>query len=379
MIVSLKDSLKLIGIIIVIFCATFVCTFFLNFYIDAQAIKDLINDAETLTLYKAQMATATFTSAISGGFLAVIAIIMLAFYIKLYIDKNLNKLGILKAMGYSNLKIASSFLVFGISVFLGAALGFGMGFAIMPVIYESMSIGGLPEITINFHFWLLIALVIVPTVLFAVFAFCYALLALKIPVCQMLRGRAEKVRKYVNKQDKEHSFLSEMCYKTIVSKKTIAFFIAFACFCFSSMVQMSVSMLDLSSELMGGIILGIGIVLAVTTIFMAVTTLMNGNLKNIAMMKAFGYTNLEIALSILGGYHIFALTGFALGTVYQYGILSVMVNFVFKEVGSVPDYSFDVVVFFITLAVFIAFYECVMLFYFLKMNKVSVKSVMIEN
>ena len=361
MIVSLKDSLKLIGIIIVIFCATFVCTFFLNFYIDAQAIKDLINDAETLTLYKAQMATATFTSAISGGFLAVIAIIMLAFYIKLYIDKNLNKLGILKAMGYSNLKIASSFLVFGFSVFLGAALGFGMGFAIMPVIYESMSIGGLPEITINFHFWLLIVLVIVPTVLFAVFAFCYALLALKIPVCQMLRGRAEKVRKYVNKQDKEHSFLSEMCYKTIVRKKTIAFFIAFACFCFSSMVQMSVSMLDLSSELMGGIILGIGIVLAVTT------------------MKAFGYTNLEIALSILGGYHIFALTGFALGTVYQYGILSVMVNFVFKEVGSVPDYSFDVVVFFITLAVFIAFYECVMLFYFLKMNKVSVKSVMIEN
>lgn len=379
MIVSLKDSLKLIGIIIVIFCATFVCTFFLNFYIDAQAIKDLINDAETLTLYKAQMATATFTSAISGGFLAVIAIVMLAFYIKLYIDKNLNKLGILKAMGYSNLKIASSFLVFGFSVFLGAALGFGMGFAIMPVIYESMSIGGLPEITINFHFWLLIVLVIVPTVLFAVFAFCYALLALKIPVCQMLRGRAEKVRKYVNKQDKEHSFLSEMCYKTIVSKKTIAFFIAFACFCFSSMVQMSVSMLDLSSELMGGIILGIGIVLAVTTIFMAVTTLMNGNLKNIAMMKAFGYTNLEIALSILGGYHIFALTGFALGTVYQYGILSVMVNFVYKEVGSVPDYSFDVAVFFITFAVFIAFYECVMLFYFLKMNKVSVKSVMIEN
>ncbi len=379
MIVSLKDALKLIGIIIVIFCATFVCTFFLNFYIDAQAIKDLINDAQTLALYNAQMATATFTSAISGGFLAVIAIVMLVFYIKLYIDKNLNKLGILKAMGYSNLKIASSFLVFGFSVFLGAALGFGMGFAIMPVIYDGMSIGGLPEITINFHFWLFIVLVIVPSVLFAVFAFCYALLALKIPVCQMLRGRAEKLRKFVNKQDKEQGFLSEMCYKTIVSKKTIAFFIAFACFCFSSMVQMSASMLDLSSELMGGIILGIGIVLAVTTIFMAVTTLVNGNLKNIAMMKAFGYTNLEISLSILGGYHIFALTGFALGTVYQYGILSIMVNFVFKDVGSVPDYSFDVAVFFITLAVFIVFYECVMLFYFLKMNKVSVKSVMIEN
>lgn len=379
MIVSLKDSLKLIGIIIVIFCAAFVCTFFLNFYIDAKAIRDFINDAETLVLYKAQIATATFTSAISGGFLAVIAIIMLVFYIKLYIDKNLNKLGVLKAMGYSNLKIASRFLVFGFSVFLGAALGFGMGFAIMPIIYEGMSIDGLPEITINFHFWLFIVLVIVPTVLFAVFAFCYALLSLKIPVCQMLKGRAEKLRKYVKKQDKERSFLCEMCYKTIVSKKSIAFFIAFACFCFSAMVQMSVSMLDLSSELMGGIILGIGIVLSVTTIFMAVTTLMNGNLKNIAMMKAFGYTNFEIALSILGGYHIFALIGFALGTVYQYGILSIMINFVFKDVESVPDYSFDIAVFFIAFAVFIVFYECMMLFYFSKISKVNVKSVMIEN
>ena len=84
MVVSIKDGFRLIGVAIVTFCAVFVCTFFLNFYLDAVKIKT-INDPDVMVLYNAQITTAKFTCAISGVFLALIAIVMLIFYIKGYL------------------------------------------------------------------------------------------------------------------------------------------------------------------------------------------------------------------------------------------------------------------------------------------------------
>lgn len=104
MIIGLKDSLKLIGIIIVSFCAVFVCTFFLNFYLDAKSIEHLLATENEKILYNAQMSTAKFTCSISGGFLALIAVVMLVFYLKLYINSHCSQLGVLKAMGYSDRK-----------------------------------------------------------------------------------------------------------------------------------------------------------------------------------------------------------------------------------------------------------------------------------
>lgn len=379
MVVSLKDSIKLIGIIIVSFCAVFVCTFFLNFYLDAIKLDGALTDSAAI-LYDAQMATAKFTSAISGGFLGIIAVVMLVFYIKLYIDSHAKQLGILKAMGYSDGEIALRFAVFGISVLLGTALGFGFGFAMMPAVYKSLTIDGLPEIAITFHVQLLILLVIVPAIIFSALACLYAFFALRRPVSEMLRGGSDRKNKNRKaKEEKERSFLVEMCLKTLSGRKSLAFFFAFACFCFSAMVQMSVSMLDLSTGSMGLIILIIGVVLAVTSLLMAITSLVNGNIKNVSIMKAFGYSMKECSLAIFGGYRIFAFIGFAVGTIYQFGLLKLMVNVVYKDVAAVPEYNFDVPVFFITLAVFIVFYEAVMILYTFKINKISVKEVMTEN
>lgn len=379
MIVSFKDALKLVGVIIVTFCAVFVCTFFLNFYLDARLLENLISDAQTQILFDAQMATARFTSAISGGFLALIALVMTVFYIKLYIDKHSSDLGVLKAMGYSELKISLRFAVFGLSVLLGTALGFGGGFAIMPTVYNQLAIQGLPEIEISFHPWLLIVLVFLPTLLFSAISVLYAFIAMRRPAYELMRGREREVKSSKRDREKERSFLWEACLKTLFGKKTLAFFVAFACFCFSAMVQMSASMEALTEETMGWIIFVIGVVLAITSMFMAVTSLVNGNVKNIAMMKAFGYSMKECSLTILGGYHLFAFIGFGVGTVYQYGLLSLMVNVVFKDVAEVPEYSFNIKVFFITLAVFIVLYEALMLFYTYKISKISVKEVMLEN
>ena len=81
MIISLRDGIKLVGISIVCFCAVFVCTFFLNYYLDVLPLKECVFE-EVMPLYKAQLATAKMTCAVTGGFLSVVAVIMLVFSIK---------------------------------------------------------------------------------------------------------------------------------------------------------------------------------------------------------------------------------------------------------------------------------------------------------
>ncbi|MDE6001556.1 MAG: FtsX-like permease family protein [Clostridia bacterium] len=382
MILSFKDLLKLTGIIIVSFCAVFVCTFFLNFYFDALSIESLVTD-ESQALYNAQLATARFTCGISGGVLGVIAAIMLVFYIKLYIDGHTKQLGILKAMGYSNFKMALKFWAFGLSVFIGVALGFGAGFAAMPMIYKALTIDGLPEVQITFHVGLPFALIIAPTALFTVLSCGYAYFAINRPVNEMLRGKPVNIKKKKQtalKEEGDRPFLVEMCLKTLRQKKSLAFFVAFACFCFSAMVQMGCSMWDLTEgNTMGVMILVMGVILAIVSMIMAMTSLVNGNNKNVAIMKVFGYSVKECAATILIGYIPFALIGFAVGTGYQFELLKLMMELVYKNVQSIPNYTFNVPIFFITFALFIVYYAVVTLIYCFKIKKISVKEIMTEN
>lgn len=378
MIVNIKDSLKLIGIIIVSFCAVFVCTFMLNYYLDVKDTALSLTSESAIALYNAQISTAKLCCAVSGGCLSLIAAIMLIFYIKNYIDTRAVQLGILKAMGWSERKLAVRFWIFGLSFFAGASIGFAGAFAVMPVIYKGMSGDELPQIAIHFHF-VLLAILIVPTIFYSNLACFYAYLRLNRPVNELLKERKEKVFKGKIRDTKDCCFLKEMTYSTLRCKKSLAFFIAFSCFCFSAMVQMSVSMKDMSGAVMRVIILVIGLVLACTTLVMAITSLVKANIKNISLMKAFGYTKSECAGCVLNIYRPVALIGFIVGTVYQYGLLSIMVNIVFKDVAYIIQYSFDLKAMLITFVLFVAFYETVMLLYASKLNKISVKEIMQEN
>ncbi|MCX4286876.1 MAG: FtsX-like permease family protein [Clostridia bacterium] len=378
MVVSVKDGLKLIGVTIICFCAVFVCTFMLNYYIDVKPLGAGIVDTELSALYFAQVTMAKFTSIITGGVLGVIAAVMIVFYVKLYIDGRSQQLGIIKAMGYSRIKIALGFWVFGLSVFIGCALGFAAGWASMDMIYGSMTIDGVDEITPSFHAWLMFALVLAPAAVFTALACGYAYFALRRPVMQLIRG-ASKMRAYKSdKSGKDRNFLTEMSLKTLGSKKLLVFFIAFSCFCFSAMVQMGLSIEDLASATMGYMILAIGLILAAVTMIMSITSLINSNAKNIALMKAFGYTKTQRTLSVLGGFIPFAFVGFVVGTVYQYGLLKIMVNVLFADVAEVPDYNFNVPVFFITFAAFVVCYTATAALYSMVLNRFSVKKIMTE-
>lgn len=193
MVVGFKDAAKLFGISIITFCAVLVCTMFLNYNMDITAVKDQITPGPMTVFYDAMVSTAKIVSIVSGGCLLITSAVMLCFYIKHYIDTHKKELGILKALGYSNLKIAANFCVFGISVFFGAALGFCGAFVIMPLFYETQNADNiLPDISVQFHVTLLLCMVILPTAAFSLLSMAYACLKLKQPVLGLLKeiGRA---------------------------------------------------------------------------------------------------------------------------------------------------------------------------------------------
>lgn len=382
MLIGIKNALKLIGISIISCCAVLVCTMFLNFYLDIQSIKSELTTELSMVFYAAQVSTAKVVCFVSGGCLLITSVIMMMFYIKHYIYTHKKELGILKALGYSNPKIAKHFCVFGISVFIGTAIGFGGAFLLMPRFYALQNQDKmLPEIVMHFHPTILLYFVVLPTVFFSVFSIGYAWYKLHKPVLQLLKDNlqvASKTPKHRAEKNSDVSFIEELKKNTLKSKKTLVFFIIFASFCFSAMTQMSFSMKDLSSEMMGVMMLGIGLVLAFTTLLLAITTVVKGNTKTIAMMRVFGYSQKECCKAILGGYRPMSYIGFAIGTVYQYALLRIMVDFVFRNVDGVPAYTFDLPVMFLSLAAFIIGYESLMFLYSGKIRKISIKEIMIE-
>lgn len=385
MVVGIKDAAKLIGISIIACCAILVCTMFINFYYDILLIEDKITSDAELLFYNVQITTAKIVCSVSGGVLLATSVVMLLFYIKYYIDTHKKELGILKALGYSNLKIAKNFWVFGTSIFIGTLLGFCLAFLIMPAFYEQQNKDKiLPEITIHFHPSVFFFLVLLPTAAFAVIAILYAFFELHKPVLFLLKenlqiSRAKRKPLSLKKTvEKDCPFLDGLRKTTLKSKKSLVFFTVFASFCYSAMTQMAASMEDLASAMMGIMILIIGIILACTTLFLSITTVIKGNTKTIAMMQVFGYSHKECCAALLGGYRPLSYIGFILGTVYQYALLRIMVEIVFRDIENVPVYKFDFPVMLLSLFSFLVIYEFVMYCYSKKIRKISIKEIMLE-
>lgn len=70
--------------------------------------------------------------------------------------------------------------------------------------------------------------------------------------------------------------------------------------------------------------------------------------------------------------------GFVIGTLYQYGLLRIMIDIVFKDFEGVPEYKFDIPVMFLSLTCFIIFYEFVTYIYSRKIKNISIKEIMLE-
>lgn len=73
-----------------------------------------------------------------------------------------------------------------------------------------------------------------------------------------------------------------------------------------------------------------------------------------------------------------AFIGFIIGTIYQYALLKIMIEVVFKDMD-VPAYTFNFKLFFITLGIFIIVYELLIGYYTKKLNKIPIKEIMMDS
>ena len=378
MVIGFKDLLKLFGISIIACCAAFVCTLFLSYNVDLAAIKNEITTEAAKAMYDAQVLMGRVIAGVSGGCLVITSVVMLLFYVRNYIVTHGKELGILKALGYSDISIAKHFWIFGLSVFIGCASGFTAGYLYLPRFYDGQAQGLLPLLNVKFHPLLTFAIVGAPTVVFAVISVLFAYVKLKSPVLDLLREKQNYKVKTGKAGKGDVPFLKDLRLVTLKSRKSLVFFVVFSAFCFSAMVQMSLSMEELASETFAWMVLMIGLTLAFITLFLSLTSVVNGNAKTIAMMRVFGYDDKTCSRYILGSYRPISYIGFAIGTVYQYGLLKLMVSVVFAGIDNVPDYKFDIKGFFITLIMFVIIYELVMYLYSLKLKRLSIKSIMSE-
>lgn len=164
MVIGIKDNFKWIGISVVACCAVFVCTLFLHYHMDLSGIADMVQTGAGIAMYEALVSTGIVVCAVTGGCLAATSVILLLFYVKNYIDTHARELGILKALGYSNMQVARHFWVFGGSILAGCLLGLIGAFLYMPQFYALQNTGQLlPAVPMHAHPLLDLGLIGIPT------------------------------------------------------------------------------------------------------------------------------------------------------------------------------------------------------------------------
>jgi len=357
---SVKDIRKLVVVSIIGACAVFVSNLFLNFYLDIEQLEISKTNPMIQTYYDAQVSLSWMVAMVSGVVLSLTSILLMCFYIKQFVDDHKEQLGILKALGYSNGQFAS--------------------FLMMGHFYDFRNEKGiLPDITIHFHWQLLVALVILPTTFFMVLAIGYARRKLQTPALRLLKKSPTpiKVKRKKSAPKKEKSFLKELSSSLIWGRKSILFFVVFGSMCFAAMVQLSFGLRDYTDDIIQTMMIMIGLILSFSILFLSLGIVVSESRETLALMKTFGYTDRECQSHILAPYRLWAYLGFCLGTAYQYGIMEILISVIKDTVPEKIEHNFDWNVCFWTLIVFAVVYESLFYLSNRKLQKQTIKEVLL--
>lgn len=367
-------------------CAVLVCTLFLNYQLDLVAARNRIPPGQGMVIYEALLKGGNVTCAVAGGCLAITTGVLLLFDIRCEINARAGELGVLKAMGYTRMRLALPFWSYGGAIGLGCVVGVLLAYLRMPQFYAIQNAQGwLPDISVRLHGGLIALLTLLPTACYCGVAILFAYRTLGRPPLDLLRNRQKQMApKRAKRQpgassaDEKRSFLRTLQLGLLRQKKALAFFFAFSAFCFSAMTQMSVSMRQLSSEMFSGMILGIGLLLAFLTVCLALSGLVRANRPAAALLHAFGYPARTCARAVFGGYRVLAYIGFAVGSLYQYLLLKGMVTFVYADAMGSLVYRFDWSALLISFLFFAVIYESLLAYSMLRVRAVPLREMMAE-
>lgn len=380
MIVQVRDLRKTMAVAIISFCAVFVINLFSNFYLDLKMLD--VNSLNIIQrkFYDTQFVVSKFVIIVTAVILSISAAIMLIFYIKQFIDESKHKIGILKALGYSNLFIAKKFSIFSFLVLIGSLAGFASSFLLMPKFYEDRNTGNLlSELAINFHPMLLLFLVVLPTLAFLVLSVVYVFFKLNISTTILLRRIEVNNKKFKPRKIKKNiNFLKELRSTILFGSKTLIFFVVFGAMAFSSMIQMSLGMRDFVDGTIRTMMLFIGIILSFSTLLISLEVVLNNNKKNISILRIMGYLTNEYTSIVLSSYRLVAYIGFLIGTVYQYFLITILLKILSKNLDNVVTYKFDFIVVLSSFILFVIIYEIFVTYYRRKIFSMGIKKIMLD-
>lgn len=375
MVITTKELKKLVSLSVVCFCGAFVSYIFSNFQLDLMNLRSKVVHTPLEPLYQAKLTIGKVVIALSAGSLGLVAIVLLFFYIKRFIDRHRRELGILKALGYSNWEIARQFMIFGRMIFLGSLLAVTTAQFVLDDFYQIQG-EGLIELSPEIHPFLIGSLILVPTLLFTVLAVIYANLQLQVQTVSLLKNRPPKAR-VPKKVSSTGRFLRDLRQTSLRSHKILVFFIWFAGFAFSAMLNMSFGMTDLADEWIAVMMLLIGVILSYTTLMIALSALVEGQGKTISMLKVFGYSRREIQGSILDSYRPIAYIGFGIGFVYQYALMNGLFMFLTKDGQLTLDYQLNWNIASGVFVLFVLSYEMLLSLWKKRLDAISLKLVML--
>lgn len=378
--IKIKDTLRMYGAMLLSFGAVFVSTLFINYYLDLSALA-VPQHPELHILYSAQLSMSQVTAACSGGVMGLTTLVILLFSIGHYIGDNEANMGILKALGYSELRICVQFLKFGCPVFVGTALGYAAGMAYSAPFYGSMTSYEGVNPALSFHPMLPLLMVALPSVLFAVLAFAFAYLKLQKPALDMIKGtkRIKISKRTLRFQQKNGDLPFLVGLRRVMrgGNPVLSLFVWIATWGFSAMLQMAFTMMAMEMTAVAPMISApIGIMMGFVTLLIAADTLLSVNRPYLSLMKAYGYTDGECSRALLDGYRPIAWAGFVCGTLYQFYLMKFMVALFAGAYDAKVVFSTRGLM--ITLILFTVYYEGVMLFYKRKITHLPLKEAMSE-
>lgn len=230
---TIKQTLKSFGIIIICFSLFFLETLFLSYQLDITDLDTSLFNPMQQGFYDAQISMCNMMNVISFGIIGVFSIILLFFSIERYIEENKANMGVLKALGYSKNRIALSFIKFSIPSTLGSALGYLGGVAFSKLFYSTMNADNIIE---NFSFTfrpsLLLIFIFAPLIIVSIFAYIIALIKLRGNALDMI-NQTEKNKKSKTTKEKD-SFLKEVKTTMLRNHISLIVFVAFSGLCFSA-------------------------------------------------------------------------------------------------------------------------------------------------
>lgn len=375
--ITRKDFSRLTSLVIVSFTVAFVCSLFLNYLLDLTEFKKTFFDEMILMELNSRETMARFTFMLTFIMLGVTTIFLIISAVNTFIDEHQPVMGMLKAMGYSNLKIAMDFYKFGLAIFMGLLLGYLSSMTIAPVFYDAFAGESHTNPPLTFQMMTVVYMVLIPTLVMIVISVLHAYRRLRKRPLEMIYHvsvikASDKLATYQEK-NKDNDYLKSISRVTIRRHRGKTLLVIFAGFCFAAMMQMPITLWNSGFSLIGAMIMVVSAVtLGCGILYITLNIVVNANRKAIAIMKMCGYSDHECNKVFLKPYKCYGYMGFIIGSIYQFLLVKMIMQFYEK---SNPDFSFEVVFRFdgllLIFILFFCYYHLLLVLCKRRMKKVS--------